>query len=239
MAIMMDAGTAGDASGHGRRRAGRARARSEDRAARRGEISGSGPVRDEREPGPNPGARGRFALFGELLMTGLLVTVVSLGVFTLPAALAAGIRHLRRYVAGEDSRPALFWADVRAAVVPGLAVGAGALVLTGILLLDIDLARSGHLPGGAVIEVVGWAGLTVGAVALMTAAGAWRPGLGWRGALRAVPGLVRADGVGALYLAATAAFVVIATWALVPLLIPALGCAALAVVAVPERRRER
>ena len=50
-------------------------------------------------------------------------------------------------------------------------------------------------------------------------------------------GTVRLDVPGALYLAATAAFVVIVTWALVPLVIPALGCAALAVVAVPERPR--
>ena len=239
MAIMMDAGTADDAPRSRDRRSHRAAARAEDRAARRGEISGSGPVRGEQTPAPNAGARGKFALFGELLMTGLLVTVVSLAVITLPAALAAGIRHLRRYVAAEGSRSTLFWADVRAAIVPGLAVGAGALALTGILLLDIDLARSGFLPGGAVIEVIGWLGLAVIAVALLTAAGAWTPEHGWRGALRAVPGLVRADVPGALYLAVTAAFVVIATWALVPLLIPALGCAALAVVAVPQRRRGR
>lgn len=213
--------------------------RSQERAARRAELSGSGPTRHGAPPARFPGARARFALFGEVLLVGLLVTVVGIAVVTLPAALAAGIRHLRRFVAAEDSRVGLFWGDVRRAVLPGLPVGAGALVLTLILLLDIDLARSGFLPGGALIEVVGWAGLAALALGLLVAAGAWTPATGWRGALRAVPGRVRADLGGAAYLVATAGFVGVATWALVPLFVPAIGCAALAVVAIPERRRAR
>jgi len=181
----------------------------------------------------------KFALFGEVLTVGLLVTLVGLLVVTLPVGLAAGIRHLRRFVAAEDSRLALFWQDVRAALLPGAAVGAAALVATLILLIDIDLARSGFLPGGAAIEVVGWAGLGAVALVLLTAAGAWSPDSGWRDALRQVPARLRADLPGAAYLLATAVFVGVATWALIPLFLPAIGCAALAVVAIPERRRTR
>lgn len=174
-------------------------------------------------------------MLGEVLLTGLLMGLVSIPIVTLPAALAAGIRHLRRHVAAEDSRLALFWNDVRRAVLPGAVVGAGVLVLTLLLLLDIDLARSGFLPGGVVVEIVGWAGLAVLAIVLLAAAGVWSPEGGWRAALGAVPAVVRADLFGAAYLVAAAGFAVVVTWALAPLIVPALGCVALAVVALPSR----
>jgi hypothetical protein len=112
-----------------------------------------------------------------------------------------------------------------------------ALVLTAILLLDIDLADTGALPGGAAIAVVGWVGLAVVAVSVLAAAAAWTPEHGWKRAVRSVPGILAGDIPGALYLAATAAFVVVCTWALPPLIIPALGCAALAAIAIPARAR--
>ncbi len=215
----------------------RLRTRREERAAVRADRSGSGPAIEGRPQLRHPGAAGAFALLGEVLLIGLLIGVVSLGVVTLPIALAAGVRHLRRYVAADDSRLSLFWADVRAGLLPGAAVGLVALVVTLVLLLDIDLARSGFLPGGAVIEAVGWAGLATLAVALLTAAGSWSPELGWRGAVRAIPDAARGDVVGSLYLLATAAFVVIVTWALPPLFVAGIGCAALAIVAIPARPR--
>lgn len=215
----------------------RPRTRREERAAVRADRSGSGPTLEGRPQLRHPGAAGAFALLGEVLLIGLLIGAVSLAVVTLPVALAAGVRHLRRYVAADDSRLSLFWADVRAGLLPGAVVGLAALVATLILLLDIDLARSGFLPGGVVIEAVGWAGLAALAVALLTAAGSWSPELGWRGAVRAIPDAARGDVVGSLYLLATAAFVVIVTWALPPLFVAGIGCAALAVVAIPARPR--
>ncbi|MEH3090044.1 MAG: hypothetical protein PGN24_10765 [Microbacterium arborescens] len=215
----------------------RPRTRSEQRAAIRADRSGSGPELGTAPRPRNPGAAGAFALLGEVLLVGLLMTAVSLAVVTAPAALAAGVRHLRRYVAAEDSRLGLFWADVRAGLLGGAGIGIAALAATLVLLLDIDLARSGFLPGGAVVEAVGWAGLAAVAVALLLSAGAWTPELGWRGAIRAIPDAARGDVVGVLYLLATAAFVVVVTWALPPLLIAGIGCAALAVVAIPARPR--
>ncbi|WP_221933090.1 hypothetical protein [Tessaracoccus rhinocerotis] len=211
--------------------------RRELRAARRAQDSGSGPASEGWDPGANPGARGAFALFGEVLVTGVLVSLVGLLVVTLPVGLAAGVRHLRRFVAAEDASMRLFWEDVRRAALPGTGVGIGAVLLGLLLLLDIDLARSGFLPGGALVEVIGWVGLAALAVALLAAAGRWTPERGWLSALRQLPGLVRDDVAGAAYLLATAGFVVVLTWALTPLVVPALGCAALAVVAVPGRPR--
>ncbi|GAA1973758.1 hypothetical protein [Microbacterium pumilum] len=211
----------------------------EYKAARRADASGSGPTLEERPPARFPGAAAKFALFGEVLQTGLLIALVGILVITLPAALAAGIRHLRRYLHAEASPMTDFWRDVRRALPGGLVAGLIGAVAAAILVLDVNLAGSGLLPGGALIAVVGWAGLVVGAVALLVAAGAWTPERGWRAAVRSVPLVIRADLRGALFLAATAGFVGVATWMLVPLIVPALGCAALAVVAVPERRRAR
>lgn len=207
------------------------------RAAVRADRSGSGPVLDERVPGRFPGAAAKFALFGEVLLVGLLVVLVGVLVVTLPIALAAGIRHLARYIAAEDSRLGLFWRDVRAGIAGGSVVGLIAAVIAVVLAVDIDLARSGFLPGGGVIEAVGWTGLAALAVGLLIAAGAWDPRTGWRAAVRSVPAIVRSDLRGLVFYVAAVALVVILTWMLPPLLPAALGCAVLAVVAVPERRR--
>ena len=190
-----------------------------------------------RPPARFPGAAAKFALFGEVLLIGLLVLVVGALVVTLPVALAAGIRHLGRYVAAEDSRLGLFWRDVRAGLAGGVVVGLVALVIAAVLGVDILLARTGMLPGGVVIEAVGWTGLAALAVALLVAAGAWEPSAGWRQAVRDVPAIVRGDVRALAFYVAAVALVVILTWMLPPLLPAALGCAVLAVVAVPHRRR--
>lgn len=207
------------------------------RAAKREARSGAGPTVSGIEPGVNPGATAKFGLFGEVLTIGLLMSIVALGVVTLPVALAAGIRHLRRFVAADDSRAALFWEDVRAGILPSLVVGVPAVLIAAVLTADVVLAGSGALPGGQVIAVVGWAGLLALAVTVLTAAGEWSPSRGWIDAVRAVPGVIRADAVGAAYIAAAAVFTGVVTWALAPLFIAGIGCAALAVVAVPARRR--
>jgi hypothetical protein len=209
------------------------------RAARRADASGSGPTLEERDPARYPGAKGAFALFGEVLLTGLLVTVAGLLVVTLPAALAAGIRHLRRYAGAEQSHVRTFWQDWRRALPGGVVVGIVGVALAVLLLLDIDLANSGALPGGPLIAVIGWAGLLIAAVALLLAAGAWTPERGWRPAVRGIPSSIARDPIGAAYLAAAAVLVVVMTWMLAPLVVAGLGCAAFAVMAVPARRGRR
>ena len=209
------------------------------RAARRADATGSGPTLEEREPSRFPGAKGGFALFGEVLLTGMLVAAGGLAVVTLPAALAAGIRHLRRYVNAEASQARTFWQDYRRALPGGIVVGVVGVVLALLLVLDIDLAGSGALPGGPAIAVVGWAGPVATAVALLAASGSWTPERGWRGAVRSIPSAVAADPIGAVYLAAAAVLAGVVTWMLIPLIIAGLGCAAFAVVAVPARRGRR
>jgi hypothetical protein len=207
------------------------------RDARRGAVSGSGPTPDGAAVGRNPGARGAFGLFGEVLVMGIVITVVSLAVITLPAVLAAAIRHLRRYIAAESSGIDAFRRDLLRALPGGAGVGAVAVAASSLLIADILVARSGALPGGGAIGVLGWVGLVAVGVLLLASASRWTPELGWRSALRTVPSFLRTDPVGCAYLAATAVFVGVLTSVLPPLLIPALGCAALAAVAIPERPR--
>ncbi|WP_242682160.1 hypothetical protein [Desertivibrio insolitus] len=207
----------------------RARLRAADRAAR----SGSGPT--QQEPSRLPGATGGFSLFGEVLLVGLLVSLAGILIVTLPLAVAAGIRQLRRYLRADDSRPVLFWHDLRRGLLPGLGVGVAALVLVLILLIDVDLARSGALPWGEVVGAVGVVLLVLLAAGLLAAASLWSPEDGWRSAIKATPSYLWRDPVGALLLAVAAGFVVLATWQLFPLVVPALGLACFAAVAVPER----
>ncbi|WP_236683100.1 hypothetical protein [Demequina globuliformis] len=196
-----------------------------------------GPTTGEWRPMLWPGAQGGFALWGEVLMTGVMMTVASLGVVTMPAAVAAGSRHLNAYLRAERSEWAVFWRDVRAALPGGLGVGIAAVVLIAILAIDIQLAATGLLPGASVIAAVGWLGLIATAVVLLTAAGQWDPEAGWRAALMRALSQLRGDVGGAAYLAATVGFVGVCTWSLPALLIPALGCAVLALVAIPARPR--
>jgi hypothetical protein len=211
--------------------------RRSERAARRAADSGSGPVREEGPPARFPGARNRFALLGEVLTVGILVTLVSLPLVTLPAALAAGAGHMRRFLRAEESTFAVAWGEFKAAFLGGAVVALGAAVLVLVLVLDIDLAGSGALPGGPMVGLVGWVGLAAVALVLLTACGRWSPDAGWRAAFTAVPSALGGDPAGAGYTIATAAFAVVVTWQLLPLAVPALGCVVLAMVAIPERPR--
>jgi hypothetical protein len=212
--------------------------RATDRIARHAALSGSGPTRDDSATAARfPGARSAFGLFGEVLLTGILMAIVALPVITLPVALVSGVGHLRRYLKAEDSSLAWFWRDVRESFLGGIGIGVASVVISAVLALDIDLAGTGILPGGPVVGAVGWLGLAALALALFTAAGRWTPAIGWLGALRGTPVAIRGDFAGAAYLIATGVFAGVVTWQLVPLVIPALGCIALAIVAVPERPR--
>ncbi|MGF6822184.1 putative membrane protein YesL [Microbacterium sp. ZKA21] len=210
------------------------------RAARRADASGAGPTLDDRAPARYPGAKGVFALFGEVLYTGLLITIAALPVITLPAAIAAGIRHLRRYVAAEESHTRTFWQDWRQSLLPGgLVVGTATAVLAVVLIIDITVAGSGALPGGQIIALVGWAGLVIGATVLLMTASAWNPETGWRTAISTALHNARTDPIGTAYLATATILVGIVTWMLTPLILAGLGCAAFAAVAVPARQRRQ
>ncbi|MEV4777141.1 hypothetical protein [Microbacterium sp. LWH12-1.2] len=184
-----------------------------------------------------PGAVNRFALFAEVMWVGILVVACSLPIVTMPAALAAGIRHLRRHLRAEASGIGLFLRDLQRALLGGLGVGAIAVAATALLVWDVLLASGGVLPGGPVVGVVGVFGLLFVALATLTAAAGWSPTSGWLAAVRAVPARIGADAMGSAYLAAAIVLTAVVTWQLLPLIVPGVGCLVFAVVAVGERKR--
>lgn len=212
--------------------------RFEAAASRRAAVSGSGPRSDE-GPAPRfPAAADWFALFGEVLLTGVLIAAVSLPLVTIPAGMAAGIRHLRLYIRGEPSPWREFWRDVRLSAVGGAAVGAAGLALVGFASLTIRLAQSDGGGLGIVMSIAGALAVLAVAVLLLLLAALWTPQRRWRGALRAVVERTSRDPIEALYLALAVIVVVVLGVQLLPLVVPALGLAALAVVAVEVRRRK-
>jgi hypothetical protein len=208
------------------------------RKARAQALSGSGHT-DAAPAAVWPGAKQRFALFGEVLLTGIIVTLLSIPIVTIPLAIAVGRRHLLRFLRAEGSQLSLVAGDVREGFIGGVGIGCAWLVATGVLLMDLLLVGSGALPGGIAVGAVAallLAGLTV--LTLWVAA-AWTPAAGWRGAVRTGLLSLRTDVVGSLYLLVAAVFVVLFTWMLAPLIVPALGCASFAVAAVSTRRTAR
>lgn len=179
-----------------------------------------------------PGAANKFALFAEVLFTGLLVAILALPLVTLPLALAVGARHLRRFVLDEPSTLRAALAEARSGLVRSLPVGLALLAASAVLALDLVLATGGSLPGASAVAAVCSAALAVGLVVLLTAAALWRPDSRWLPLLREAAGLCVRDlrGSGAILVALVLAAVV--TWQLAPLVVPALGCTVFAAVAV-------
>lgn len=208
-----------------------------DRSARRAELSGVGPARVGHTLGRWPGAHAKFALFGELLFVGLLVLVLAIPVVTAPLALAVGARHLRRFLSAEESSIGDVLTDLRRGILPSLAVGGLALVLAVVLVLDLALAHDGVIPGSVVFVALGWAVAIGASTTLVVAASRWAPERGWRVALAEAAATWATDARGMVFAAVALGLVVLATWQLVPLIVPAIGCLALALLAIPERAR--
>ena len=209
-----------------------------ERAAQRDERSGAGPASAGHDPGRLPGATNKFALFGEVLFTGILVTGLSLPIVTIPLAFAAGTRHLRRFVRGESSSMALVWQDLAPRnLLRSLPVGLAFAVAIAVLAADLVLGNAGIVPGAGMVLVVGWLGLAVVATTVLTAARLWEPDRGWLAALRGCWVEWRSDPVGVIYMLAGVVFVGVVSWQLLPLVVPGIGCLVLAVLALPERPR--
>jgi hypothetical protein len=179
-----------------------------------------------------PGAADRFALLAEVLFTGLIVAIVSLGIVTIPLALAVGVRHLRRFVLAEATGLALVWADVRAGFVRVLPVGAGVALAGLVLGADLVLISSGVLPGGVAVAVVCTALLAAIAVVVLVAATDWEPGARWGALVRSAARRSVRDVRGSALLAGGLLMTVVSAWQLAPLVVPALGCLVFAALAV-------
>lgn len=180
----------------------------------------------------------RFALFAECLLTGVWIAVASLPLVTVPAAFAAGARHLRRRTAHEGGGRREFVADFRAAVRGGWLVGLAGWAGAAAVRVDVQAVRAG-IPGGPLVGAVGLLALIGGVVAGLRAAAVWEPGAAWRGLLAEAGRRTVLDPAGSFLLVGGLAVVVCSAVLAPPLAVPVLGAVAAAAVAVEERHRRR
>ncbi|MDB1088634.1 hypothetical protein PJ985_13760 [Streptomyces sp. ACA25] len=177
-----------------------------------------------------------FALFGETVIVGVLVALLSVPLVTALPALAAGSTHMRRHVSGESARTGDLLRDFTAAwrgLWPAALVGTGLGLL---LLWNLTLAEAGVIPGSAGV-LAGSAGLlALLSVLMLRTAGAWRPGCGPVGAVRTAAARTWRDPSGSVLLVLAAGMCLVFGWMLLPLLLLAGGLLVLAVVAVEHRR---
>ncbi|GAB3113745.1 hypothetical protein GCM10027160_18230 [Streptomyces calidiresistens] len=194
-----------------------------------------------------------LALFGETLLTGVVVLVLTLPLITLLPALAAGTAHLRRHLAGESERIGDLLRDFVAAVrdlwAAGLAFLAGALVL----VWNATLAEAGVVPGAGLLLPVSLALLGGWGVLLLRVAAAWSTtasagapdggnpagGTPAREHLRTAAGALRDDPVGSLLLLVALVMCGVFVWMLLPLALLVGGLLPLAVIGVEHRARAR
>ncbi|TXS50056.1 hypothetical protein EAO75_13525 [Streptomyces sp. uw30] len=180
----------------------------------------------------------RMTLFADVLSVGLATAVACLPVLTAPAAMSTACAVLRGAREDQPATAGRYFALLRRRLRTG-DLAAGALALTGVLLLvaDLALARAG-LPGGAAFAVIA-AGIGAGGVVAGLRACARPESLtDWRTALREAAGdCVRDAGGSGLVLLAVATAAVCG-WMLVPLAFLAPGPLALALTAVDLRRED-
>jgi len=185
--------------------------------------------------GPLVGGTTRFALFGEILLVGVVVAVASIPLVTVVPAVAAGVLHLRRHLSGapDGLRDLLgaFVSAVRDLWLPGVLLP----VLLALLGLNVWLAGSGALVGSGVVT---WVSVAVGVVAVVVAlrtAGTWSPGRGGVAAVRTAARRTVADPTGSALLVVAVVLCAVLVWMLVALLIVVGGLVAMAVLAVEHR----
>ena len=180
-------------------------------------------------------ATSRFALFGEVLLVGATVLLVSVPVVTAVPALAVGVRHLRRFLAGESDSISTAVRDLVPALRDLWPLGLLVPGALGVLAFNVWFAAAAGSPGaraaGAVSATVGVAGVVV---ALRTA-GRWIPGENWWLAVRAAAHRARRDLVGSALLVAAVAMCAVLVWMLAPLILLIGGLLVLAMLAVENR----
>lgn len=179
-----------------------------------------------------PGAAEKFALFAEVMLTGVFVVIAALPLLTIPLALAVGQRHLGRFIRGEGSGVALVFDDFRRGFVRSLLPGLAFLAVVAVLVIDVVVASSGGLPLSPLVGAVGIAGLAAVALALLRASNVWHPASGWGPAVRQGIRRLGSGFAASIYLLAAVMLVAVIAWQLPPLVVPAIGCLCFAVVAV-------
>lgn len=193
---------------------------------------GSRPDASERRPADGS----RLAAFGEMLVVGLGVTLMSLPLVTVVPALAAGARHLDDHVSGERDTVGGLLRHGRQAIRSGWPFGLCVLVVSVMLCLNIALGVQALVPGGTAFAILSGVLLSAVLVVACRVAALWRPGASWRSLWRSGRTLTLEDPVGSVFVLLGLGVSATVVWMLPPLIVIAPGLVAVALVAAERRR---
>lgn len=194
------------------------------------------PTRASRALGGVITGRG-LGLFAEVIVVALVVAVCALPVVTALPAFAAGARHLRRHVEGEDDGMRSLLRDLRDAFRGGWLWGIGAGVAATAVVWNATGGYIDGVPGGPAIVTASLVMSAPALLALLRACAAWKPGDQWSALVRAAVTRLLADVPGTLLLALAVALTVLIVWMFAPLAVLAPGLLLLGAVAVESRAR--
>ncbi|BCJ36289.1 hypothetical protein Athai_37920 [Actinocatenispora thailandica] len=182
---------------------------------------------------------GKVALFGEMVVVGLVVTACVLTGVLAVAGLAAGTRHLRRTLAAQRNSVGDLFSGVWQALHHGWLRTVGYVVAAALLAFNAAVGAQGLVPGGRGYAAVS-AGLAVAVLALSCrAAGLWYPGARWSEVLRQARDVTVGDPVGTCFVLAGVLVGAVVVWMLPPLAVLVPGMLALSVTAAEARRAQR
>jgi hypothetical protein len=177
----------------------------------------------------------RFALFAECLVVGVLVTLSLPGLVTILPAWAAGCAHIRAHLDGESTPLARLLRNCLTAFKRSLRVSLLLAAALALVAFDLLIVWAG-LPGGRAVAAVCAVAATGLIVVTMRAGSVWTPGDDWTALLRDAVRRSAHDIRGTLLVVLALGMLAVITWQLLSLLIPMLGCVAMATVAVERRR---
>jgi hypothetical protein len=166
--------------------------------------------------------RDSVRLAADLALLGIVVTLLSLPLFTAGAAVATG-SHAIRHLITHGRWPSLAdcWVAFRGRLLPGLIAGPVVAVGTVLLLIDVAALRRGAVPGGgpALVVVLTAGALVAGYVALV----AVQAGSTERGAARQALTLALGRPITVVAAAALLAVAVLLATLVHPALVPVLA----------------
>lgn len=176
------------------------------------------------------------AAFGEMLVTGLAVAVMSLPLVTLVPAFAAGVRHFHAHLDDEPDAVRLLALRGVQAVRSGWWFGAASAVVIGLLVVNALGAARGLLPGGLPFVIVSGSLAAVVAVVVLRTAALWTPEARWLDLWRQGRVLAIDDPIGSALVLAGIGVSAVVVWMLPPLIVIAPGLIVVSLVAAERRR---
>lgn len=177
-----------------------------------------------------------IAAFGEMLVVGLAVALMSLPLVTLAPAFAAGVRHFRAHLDDEPDSVRLLALRGLQAVRTGWWFGAASTVVIGLLVVNALGAARGLLPGGIPFAIVSGGLAVIVALVVLRTAALWTPGARWGDLWREGRGIAIDDPIGSALVLAGIGVSAVVVWMLPPLIVIAPGLIVVALAAAERRR---